>query len=420
MAASTAAARPGSRIAGIEGLRAFAAGAIVILHAFSLLAPAGLISRAIPIQLLSGPLIDGVTLFFVLAGFLLWRPVASAIAGGRSLPSIRRYARNRALRILPAYWAVLALSALVLASVRLVPLSTPPLVGALHDPTLLLKDALLVQELSPNTLSSGIEPAWSLSVEVTFYLVLPFLGLLAAWLAARAGSRRHRIAAALAPAGLLALIALAGKLMATLVIPGPEGAFRDTWHSVLDRSFLTHADLFAAGMLVAVLQVEHANGRFALSPRMRAVGNCALAYAIPVAFLCYYAMPRYVGEPVTALFFALIVARVAIEAPGERPWAFVRLLERRPLVAAGTISYSAFLWSFPATVFIARHGLAFRGEALWHVPVNYAIVVAAVTGLSAITYLVVERPALHLRRSARLPVTATPLISSEIATVTTP
>ena len=420
MAASSNAARTGPRIAGIEGLRALAAGAIVIFHAFWLLAPAGLLSRAIPIQLLSGPLIDGVTLFFVLSGFLLWRPVASAIAGGRSLPSVRRYARNRALRILPAYWAVLAVAALVLASARLVPLSTPALVGAVHDPALLLEDALLIQELSPRTLSSGIEPAWSLSVEVTFYLLLPLLGLLAAWLAARAGSRRHRIAAAVAPAGLLALVALAGKLVATFVVPGQEGAFRDTWHSVLDRSFLTHADLFAAGMLVAVLHVEHANGRFVLSTRMRAIANCAVAYAIPVAFVWYFALPKYIGEPVTALLFAVIVARVVIHPAGERPWGFVRLLERRPLVAAGTISYSAFLWSFPATVFIVKHRLAFGGNALWHVPVNYAIVVAAVTGLSALTYLVVERPALHLRRPGRLPLTANPRISSEIATVTTP
>ena len=74
---------------------------------------------------------------------------------GRTLPSLRRYARNRFLRIFPAYWAILAVSALVLHSVRLVPLSPDPLIGALHDPGLLLKDALLVQELSPTTLASG-------------------------------------------------------------------------------------------------------------------------------------------------------------------------------------------------------------------------------------------------------------------------
>ncbi len=55
-------------------------------------------------------------LFFVLSGFLLWRPIASAVLRGRRLPSVRRYARNRALRILPAYWVVLLATALVLQS----------------------------------------------------------------------------------------------------------------------------------------------------------------------------------------------------------------------------------------------------------------------------------------------------------------
>ena len=158
MAASSGSARPSSRIAGIEGLRAFAAGAIVLLHAFSIPAAAGLIVNSGWLTVFTIPLNDGVPLFFVLSGFLLWRPFASAVVSGRELPSLRRYARNRVLRILPAYWAVLAVSALVLQSVRLVPVSAHPLAGALHDPVLLLKDALLVQELSPSTLSSGIEP----------------------------------------------------------------------------------------------------------------------------------------------------------------------------------------------------------------------------------------------------------------------
>ena len=72
-------------------------------------------------------------------------------------------------------------------------------------------------------------------------------------------------------------------------------------------------------------------------------------------------------------------------------------------MAAGTASYSAFLWSFPATVFLAQHGLVLKGQALWHIPVDYAIVVTVVAGLSAITYLVVERPALSFRRPLRRP-----------------
>ena len=412
MGDAPASARPSSRIAGLEGLRALAAGAIVLLHGFALLAGAGLFSTAFLLQFAGAPLIDGVTLFFVLSGFLLWRPFASAIALGRALPSLRRYARNRFLRIFPAYWAILALSALVLHSVRLVPLPAHPLLGALHDPALLLKDALLVQQLSPRTLSSGIEPSWSLSVEVTFYLVLPLLGLLAAWLTRRGATRRSRLTAALAPVALLGLVALAGKLAATFVVPGPEGVFGATWHSVLDRSFLTHADLFAAGMAVAVLRVEYEGGRFTLTPRMRMIANCALVYSVPIVFACFYSLPNYVGEPMIALLFAVLVARIVASPARERPWVFVRFLERRPLVAAGTVSYSAFLWSFPATAFLAQEGLAMRGQALWHVPVNEAIVCSVVAGLSAITYLAIEWPALHLRAGSRtLPAAAGSVIS---------
>jgi peptidoglycan/LPS O-acetylase OafA/YrhL len=403
MAAFPVSARSSSRLPGIEGLRALAAGAIVLLHAWSIPAGLGLISGSSVLFMLAVPLNDGVTLFFVLSGFLLWRPFASSIAEARALPSLARYARNRALRIVPAYWAVLALSALVLGSVRLTPLVDPPLSGALHDPVLLLKDALLVQELSPHTLSSGIEPAWSLSVEVTFYLLLPLLGLLAAWIGARAVSRRHRLAAALAPALLLALIGLAGKLVATFVVPGPEGAFRDTWHSVIDRSFLTHADLFAAGMLVAVLRVEHEHGRFAFTPRLRALTDRTLVYGVPTAFICYFLLPHYLCEPLTALLLALLLTRVVASPAGARPSALVRLLERRPLVAAGTASYSAFLWSFPATVFLSQHGLLLTGPALWHVPIDYLIVLAVVGALSGVTYLAVERPALRLRGLIRNP-----------------
>ena len=410
--------RPGSRLAGIEGLRAIAASAIVVLHAWTILAAANLIAQPYLVYFFAVPLHDGVTLFFVLSGFLLWRPFARAIASGRDLPSLRRYARNRALRILPAYWAVLAVSALVLQSVRLVPVSANPLVGALHDPALLLKDALLVQELSPRTLSSGIEPAWSLSVELTFYLLLPLLGLLGAALAARSATRRRRIAAALAPALLLVLVAIAGKLVATFVVPGPEGAFRDTWHSVIDRSFLTHADLFAAGMLVAVMRVEHEHARLRLPGWARAGTSCLCGFTVFFALLSYYELPHYIDEPLTAVLFAVVLSRVVTPVPGAPPSRFVRLLERRPLVAAGTISYSSFLWSFPATEFLVEHRLLLTHRALWEVPVDFAIVASVVTALAAVTYLAVERPVLSLRRRpGHAPVAAPTVLTVEPASL---
>jgi peptidoglycan/LPS O-acetylase OafA/YrhL len=117
--------------------------------------------------------------------------------------------------------------------------------------------------------------------------------------------------------------------------------------------------------------------------------------------LSYFELPHYIHEPITAVLFAVVLGCVVTTPPGARPSRFVRLLERRPLVVAGTISYSAFLWSFPATEFLAQHRLVLTSGALWQVPVDFAIVTAVVMGLAAITYLLVERPALGLRRRAR-------------------
>jgi peptidoglycan/LPS O-acetylase OafA/YrhL len=43
----------------------------------------------------------GVILFFTLSAFRLYRPFAAAILRADPLPSVRRYLRNRALRIHP-------------------------------------------------------------------------------------------------------------------------------------------------------------------------------------------------------------------------------------------------------------------------------------------------------------------------------
>src|SRR5215813_8286885 len=49
----------------------------------------------------------GVAVFFMISGFLLYRPFVAARLDGRPAPRILLYARRRALRILPAYWVAL-------------------------------------------------------------------------------------------------------------------------------------------------------------------------------------------------------------------------------------------------------------------------------------------------------------------------
>ena len=60
----------------------------------------------------------GVPLFFLMSGFLLYRPWARASLEGRPRPDLRRYAIRRAARILPLYWVVVVVTLAFLPEIQ--------------------------------------------------------------------------------------------------------------------------------------------------------------------------------------------------------------------------------------------------------------------------------------------------------------
>jgi peptidoglycan/LPS O-acetylase OafA/YrhL len=79
----------------------------------------------------------------------------------------------------------------------------------------------------------------------------------------------------------------------------------------------------------------------------------------------------------------------------------LRLLESRVLVAAGTISYSIFLWHEPLIRWMKAHGLVLTGPGGF---VANTLALAAITVvLSALTYRYVEAPAMRLKFKGRTP-----------------
>jgi peptidoglycan/LPS O-acetylase OafA/YrhL len=386
-------------------MRALAASMIVLVHVWAFSSPNG---EALGADLWIGDALSilavGVTLFFTLSGFLLYRPFAAAIARGREHMSIRAYFRNRALRIIPAYWVILFFCAVVLGSVYLRDEATIE-VGRLTDPIQFLQAALLLNNYRPTTLLIGIGPAWSLAVELVFYIVLPVLVLAAAWVARRAQDRRGRVLALLGPPLLLLVVGLTGKFVAGQVFPAAATAgYGNNLHSVVERSFWAQADLFSFGMVVAVLSVQIADGRLRLPAHWRAlVTGLGLLIFIPCAWTMHQGEQSYLlqntGEALAlALIFAAIVVPEATDASISRP---VRLLESPPLIAVGVVSYSVFLWHLPIIYWLSDHGLTVAG---WGgLLVNLAIVTVVVGALSALTYHFVERPALRRKHSMQTP-----------------
>ena len=387
----------GRRLPGIEGLRALAACSVLVYHSWALSSPSGrpvdlgIFARSVP------DLAFGVTLFFALSGFLLYRPFAAAVLRAEVLPSVRGYFRNRALRILPAYWVILLVSALLLETV-LVRHGSHLRPGALHGGGL-LRAATFTENYAPRTLGSGIGPAWSLAVEAVFYLLLPVLALLAFALARRVSSAPWRRLAALAPAGTLLLIGLSGKVVARYVLPGAHNEWGGTWHSVVELSFWGQADLFAFGMALAVLYAEVERKALRLPRRWRlwgwigVVGGYALvrAAAPPDAQLSYSPV-----NTVMALVCALLLGLVVLQTAQKRPQTFLlRVLESPPVVWIGLVSYSIFLWHGPVVRWLAGHDAVLGGRGGF--VANTLLLLVITLALSAVTYRFVESPALRLK-----------------------
>src|SRR5438067_2583117 len=141
----------------------------------------------------------GVAVFFVVSGFLLYRPFVLARTRGRPRPATGPYAWRRFLRIVPAYWVALTLITLWVG--------TPGVFTATGIP----RFYGFAQAYSESTIGGGITPAWSLTIEVAFYVFLPIWAGLMVLLFGR--DSRGSVRAETGGLILLFCIAIAWKLV---------------------------------------------------------------------------------------------------------------------------------------------------------------------------------------------------------------
>ncbi len=386
------------RIEGIEGVRALAAYSVLAWHVWAHPVARSRPSTAafssdeygidfgfLPLTHALDTLRVGVAMFFVLSGFLLFAPFASAILRGGPFPSIRDYAVNRTLRIIPAFWAILLLLAVFWQH------------ALLRHPQQLVADMAFLQDYIPAyqppwDTGVGIMPAWSLCVEVVFYIALPLLSVATVRLARGRGIEGVRLA-------LVPIVLLGGMGLFSIEL------YRGVWpNPIFETSFFTHAHWFAIGMAVAVVRILWEDGRLQLVDWWRRAAGAAIILLALVAIGGYAKVKLDFLEEQTILALAcgLLVATIAMPSPGSR---LVRLLEWRPLVIGGLLSYGVFLWHEPILRFYRSHGLTWDGQAGYMA--DLLLVGATATVFAAATYVLVERPALrHKRRGRPVPVPA--------------
>ncbi len=109
----------------------------------------------------------GVTLFFVLSGFLLFLPFAKALLFEKTWPSIRQFYVRRVFRILPAYYLSLILIVLLFQRQYLQPEHWKEL-GLFF---------VFLMDSSHATFKQLNAPFWTLAIEWQYYMLLPLLVL---------------------------------------------------------------------------------------------------------------------------------------------------------------------------------------------------------------------------------------------------
>ncbi len=346
---------------------------------------------------------EAVIWFFVISGFLLYRPFAAARGHGRKRPSSGLYARRRALRILPAYWVALTLLALV-----------PGIAGVFTGNWWRYYGYL--QLYSARTRNEGIPVAWTLCVEVTYYILLPFWALLVRRLPG-GSSRRGFLGSEL---GSLAVVMLGGLAVQVAVSRGHLPY-------ALGVSLAGQCVWIAIGMALAVLSVAFQDERSVPAPvrsladrpelcwAIAAVAAVGLMLLLPSHGLFGLIATVEVAEPIPRT-----VAKLGLE--GVLAVAFVlpaifgdqrrglprRVLAWRPAIGLGVISYSFYLYHLPIVALLAiRHTSMFSDTGLnlmAHVHVArtsvlYVLALAITAVVATASYRFVELP--FLRRKER-------------------
>ena len=345
----------------VEGMRACAAMGVVVTHvAFQTGHSSGVAGR------LFGRFDLAVAVFFALSGFLLWRGHAAAARDLGSRPRTGHYLRSRVVRIMPAY------AVAVIVILTLLP-------DADHASlTVWLANLTLTQIYVPLTLTGGLTQMWSLSVEVSFYLALPVLALLARRLPVRA--RAWAIAA-------LAALSLA---WGWVPLHGGYGINPLNW----PPAFFSW---FAAGMLLA----EWAYSGVGLPVRLaqKKAGRVFMAVIAVSAYLVA-ASPLAGPEglvPGTATQFAVKTAMgslvaFALVAPLvlDRPDTPHRVLGTTGMVTLGRWSYGLFIWHLAALamVFPVLGTFPFTGR----MPIVLVSTLIFGWAIAAVSYGLVESP----------------------------
>ena len=361
----------------LDSLRGFSTILIVVFHT---LAVSGFtVKQADSIGAYTGRLNIGVAIFFVLSGFLIFRPFAHSLIQHLPLPNVRTYYLKRAARILPGYWLAL----FVLAGLDAL---------TIKNSSGFIRNVFMVHPFTEDNVFTGIAQAWTLSVELSFYLVIPLFAY-----AFMRQSRRKNVP--VSARNLLTGLSLLfiGTYLFRLYIHENQLWFLKTANIWLP----SHMDTLALGMCIAVLVEAPASAK-TLSKVRIFIANHTGAFVLVSVFVWFMSANinmaiglnksefhiELLGHFLYGMASVLLVAPFCVDSQSL----LVKAMSLRLFTWLGTISYGIYLWhmAFLGGNFAEKYMPYTENDG--QVLLRFLVVLPASIAIASLSYYVIERP----------------------------
>ena len=320
--------KPSRRVAGLDLLRGIAVGLVLARH-------------ALPTPF-AGAGVVGVVMFFTLSGYLITGLLVDELERTGRV-DLRRFYVRRVRRLVPPL-------VVLVAAVVVVTLAFDPIGDRGELPKTVLVALTWTGNLPFGHPSDATFHLWTLATEEQFYLLWPTV-LAFAFV-------RRRVGAALVLAGAACMLACAMTVLWLREAPDLAYSLPTSW----------------AGCFVIGAAVRTHGDRLVL-PRWAVPLALAGLAALSVVPIRGHALTYLAGGPTIAVFTAVLVL-------AWRTWTDVTTPALRVVVWIGTVSYAAYLWNYPLTIWLRPY-----------VPVGSGVLAACLTlAAAALSWKYVEQP----------------------------